>query len=53
MAEAACVAAGPGDRMHLESQARMRTARVGQEDGGARYRQGYHDGKENPECMPG
>jgi hypothetical protein len=39
--------------MDLESQARMRTAGVGQQDGGARYRQGRHDGKENLDCMSG
>ncbi len=31
----------------------MRAVVVGQEDGGARYRKGRHDGKENPDCMPG
>jgi hypothetical protein len=31
----------------------MRAAVVGQEDGGARYRKGRHDGKENPDRMPG
>ena len=31
----------------------MRAASVGQQNGGARYRQGQQDGKENPDCMPG
>jgi hypothetical protein len=39
--------------MHLESQPPMRAAGVGQEDGGARYQKGHHDGKENPDRMPG
>ena len=65
-AEAACVRrrgsrdrGGPRDRaglagrMDLEGHARMRAASVGRRDGGARYQQGHHDGKENPDCMPG
>jgi len=39
--------------MDLESQTRMRAAGEGQEDGGARYQQGRHDGQENPDSMPG
>ena len=45
--------AGLAGRMDLEGHAPMRAASVGQEDGGARYQQGHHDGKENPDCMPG
>jgi hypothetical protein len=41
------------DRMGLESRARMRAAGVGQEDGGTRYQQNRHDGKENPDSTPG
>ncbi len=39
--------------MDLSGHARMRAAGVGQENGGARYQQGRHDGKDNPDWMPG
>jgi len=39
--------------MNLEGQARTGAAGVGRPDGGARCQQGRHDGKENPDCMPG
>jgi hypothetical protein len=39
--------------MDLDSQVRMRAAGAGQEDGAARYQQGRHDGKDNPDGMPG
>jgi hypothetical protein len=38
--------------MDPDSQVRMRAAGAGQEHGGARYQQGRHDGKDNPDWVP-
>jgi hypothetical protein len=39
--------------MDLDSHARMRAAGESQDNGGARYQQSRHDGKENPDWLPG
>jgi hypothetical protein len=39
--------------MDPDSQVRVRAAGAGQEDSGARYQQGRHDGKDDPDRMPG